>query len=448
MSEENWEIKAEEAEESKIGFEVTVPEPEVEKVREKALQELQQEVEEPGFRKGKVPAGIIENKYSAQLLHSMAEKLVPIACTELYQRENLRPVASPEIKDFKFEDGFYLKGAVEVLPEPEVEPADYIGLELESSSWEVEEEAVEEQLEKIRKQASVMKPVEITRPVADGDFVKADIKGFDKNNTPIPGTSEEGVTLEVGGDSTGILADIGEGLIGAQVGENRRVPATFNEEMIDENLAGQEVFFEVDVREIKVQEVPELDNPDFLDERGFESVEEFREKVRNNLAEVSEDNRKQELVNQVYANLLEKIDFEIPEKMLQSEQEDILEKFKQQLQMRGQSLDDYLAHSDHSREELLEDMRPEAERRIKVTLITQAIAESEEIELSDEEFSEYLEDWLGQANLNMSVEEFLEQFEGEKVIGNIKYEGRQQKVLDYLIDQAEVKEKQEENGET
>ncbi len=447
MTEEDWQINVEEPENSKVQFEVTVPPGTVEEAKQAAVNDLQEEIEEPGFRQGSVPPGMIENKYKPQLQHNMAQRLVPHACREVYRREDLRPVADPQILDFNFDEGFYLKVEVEVQPELELEESDYTGLELETRDWSVTDEDVEEKLEDLTGEASQFKPIPITRPVQEGDFVKVDLQGFDNSNQPIPGSSEEDTILEVGAETSDLMNDVSEGIIGANVGETCRVRVKFPDDFIDDNLAGEDVWFEVDVKEIQEQESPELTDDDFLEKMGADSLEDLRDNVRERLEDMAEDNRRQTLANQVYDQLLENVSLEIPEGMLENEKEHMVEQFENQLSSQGQTLEDYLERENMSREEMLEQVEPEARRRIKLTLSFQAIAQKEEIEITDEEFQEYLDDWLAEMDIQMDRDEFMEQYGGEELVNNLRHQQRDEKVLDYLIEKAEVKIEEPESAE-
>jgi len=448
LAEEDWQINVEETGSSRIEFEVTVPPETVEEAKQAAINELQSKVEEPGFRKGSVPPGMIENKYKPQLQHNMAQRLVPHACREVYRREELRPVADPQILDFNFDEGFYLKAEVELQPELELEESDYTGLELEDRDWTVTDEDVEEKLDALKDQASQLKPIPITRPVKEGDFVKVDLQGFDDSNQPVPGSAEEDTILEIGSESNELMNDISEGVIGANVGETCRVRVKFPEDFLDDNLAGEDVWFEVNVKEIQEQDSPELADEDFLEQMGAESVEDLKSNVRERLENMAEDNRRQTLANQVYDHLLENVSLEIPEGMLQNEKEHMLNQFENQLSSQGQTLDDYLEREDMSKDEMLDQLEPEARRRIKLTLSFQAIAKKEEIEISDEEFQEYLNDWLNDMNIQMDRDEFLEQYGGEELVSNLRHQQRDEKVLDYLIEKAEVKIEEPESEES
>lgn len=441
MSEEECEVQIEELEGSQVEFEVTVPEGRVSEVRQEVMEDLKDEVDEPGFRQGNVPDGIIEKKYGPQLKQSVAERLLPVACRQAYRQGELEPVAEPQVKDFDLEDEFYVKAEVDVQPEVNVEPEDYQDMELTTKDWSVTKEDVDDELEELRTKGGQLQPIPITRPVEDGDYVKVDLQGYDENNNPIPGTGEDGSVLEIGSET--FLPEVEEGLIGAQIGENRRIQASFPEDFIDDDLAGESVWFEAEVQEIQEQQAPDLEDEEFLEERGVDSVEQLREKIRGNLLDVAEDNRQQALSNQVYENLLEKVKLEIPEQMLENEKEHILENFEKRLETQGQSLDDYLKKQGQKREDMLEEVEPEAKRRIKLTLIFQAIADEEDIEVTEEEFNEYLASWLEGMDAELSPEEFLEQNDDESTVRNLRYQKRDEKVLDYLIEQADVKIEEE-----
>ncbi len=434
MDTKKWEIEVEEDEDCIVNFSVRIPEDEVDTAREQAIAEVKQEVEEPGFRQGKVPDKIIKKKYEPQLNQKVLEKLVPEACRTVYRENKLNPVAEPQLTDVDLDGELNFSARVEVRPEVEISPELYEDISIEIDDYEVTDEELEDKIDDYLSGQTEMKPIPITRPVQEGDFVKVDMVGFSKEGEEIPGSREEDAVIEVGAGH--YPEDLEEGLIEGKVGEERNIQATFPEDFIDDNLAGEKVQFRVQLKEIQEEQRPSLEDEDVLKQLGADSSEDFRDQLREQMEQMADQNRQQEIRNEIYRTLLEGVEFKVPQSLMEREKEHMLKNYKQQLSQQDMNFEDWLKQQGKTEEELMEEMEEEAERRIRLTLTLEAIATEEEIEVTEEDFEKHLEEMSGQ--YGMEPEQLSEQI-NERMKNSMKIQLREDKVLDYLVDLAEIK---------
>lgn len=434
MSDDDWTIEVDKDSDGEVTFSVDVPPEDVEGKRKQAINELKQQVEVSGFRKGKVPDSIIEKQRPQQVQQALLEKIVPDACQRVYEEHDLNPIKRPEIEDFDFDDGFHMEASVVVKPTVDLSGEEYKDLTLEKENQDVSEEDIEERIDQMRSQQASLEPVPIARPVDEGDFVEIEFQAYDQQGNPVEGTAADDQVIEIGSER--FLPEIEEGLIGAEEGENRRIDATFPEDFVDDELAGSTLEFAVTVNEIKEERKPEADSEEFLEAMDVDSLEELREQVRDRMLEVDEQQQREQLSEQAYDQLLEEYDMTIPESLIDDEVETILDDYRRQVEAQDREFEEFLEEQDKSLEEFKEESRPEAERRIKLTLLFQAIAEREDVEVSEEDFEEHLEDLASQTGMDPSEMDDLPDEQKQ----SLRFQLRDDKVLDLLIDEADVEE--------
>lgn len=433
MNPDSWEIECEREEGNKVTFSVSIPSDDVDEQRKQAMNELKQKVDEPGFRQGKVPDSIIEKKYEPQLKQAVLEKLVPIACQNTYQRHDIQPIAEPSIEDFDLDDDFYMEATVEEQPSVDVDEEDYLDIPVEKTERETDEDAVDDHIDRMLEDAASLEATDEDRPVETGDFVKINFRGLDEDGNVVEGTEAEGTAVEVGSER--FLPEIEQAIEGEEVGAELETEASFPDDFVDDNLAGETLTFEVEIIEIQEQQKPDPDDEEFLEEMGADSLEDLKDKVREQLDAAGDQEAEEELADQVYDHLIETVDLEVPESLLEREIDNIIQQQKQQLEQQGREFEDYLEEQGQTEEEMREMAADEAERRIKLTLIFQAIADQEDISVTDEEFENHLAQMAAQYGVD--VDELKQQFP-EQQLDNIRFELRDQNVLDYLIEQADV----------
>lgn len=437
---DDWDVEVSRGEDCTVEFTVEVPSGEVDRERKQVINELKQSVDVPGFRKGKVPDSLIEKQYGDRVRQGLVQRLIPRICRTVYEEHDIQPVENPRIEDVQLNGTLRLEVSVHERPRLDVSRDDYTGIPLEPLEDETGEEAVEEQLEQLRSSQASLEPVPIARPVEDGDFVKIDFQGHEKSGEPVDAAAGQDQVIEVG--SGRFLDEIEDGLVGASEGETRRIEASFPDDFVDDSLAGSTLDFEVTVQEIQEERKPDVDDEEFLDEMGVDSPEELRDTIRDQLQEAQQQASDRQRTGAVYDHLLETYDFTLPDSLLEQETDSIVEDYEQQVESRGRDFETFLDEQDLTREEMREDAREEAERRLRLTFILQSIAENEEIELSDEEFRDRLEEKM-QGALDP---EDLERLPDEQK-QSLRHQMRDDKVLEFLVEHADIRDESDEEDD-
>lgn len=412
-------------------LQVTVPAEEVDKALDKAFKKVVKSINVPGFRKGKVPRAIFEQRFGVEALYQDAvDILLPQAYSNAVVEAGINPVDQPEIEVTQIEKGKELKFNATVIVEPEVELGDYKGLELAKQETELTEEELEETV-KQRLEAMADMVVKEDGQVEEGDTVNLDFDGY-VDGEQFEGGQADGYDLEIG--SGMFIPGFEEQLVGLKVGEEKDVEVTFPEEYHAEELAGQPATFKTKINEIKTKEVPELDD-ELANELDSEAntVDEYKANLRKQLEESkqteAENLQKEEAITLATDNA--KID--VPEAMVKTEQDRMLQEFAQRIQQQGLDLETYYQISGQSEEDLRNQMSEDAEQRVKTNLTLSAIADKEDIQVSDEDIDNELETMSKQ--FNISVEDI------KKTLGNtdiVKNDVRIKKVIDLLVKEAKL----------
>lgn len=412
-------------------LQVTVPAEEVDKALDKAFKKVVKSINVPGFRKGKVPRAIFEQRFGVEALYQDAvDILLPQAYSNAVVEAGINPVDQPEIEVTQIEKGKELKFNATVTVEPEVELGDYKGLEIAKQERELTDEELEETV-KQRLEAMADMVVKEDGQVEEGDTVNLDFDGY-VDGEQFEGGQADGYDLEIG--SGMFIPGFEEQLVGLKVGEEKDVEVTFPEEYHAEELAGQPATFKTKINEIKTKEVPELDD-ELANELDSEAntVDEYKANLRKQLEESkqteAENLQKEEAITLATDNA--KID--IPEAMVKTEQDRMLQEFAQRIQQQGLDLETYYQISGQSEEDLRNQMSEDAEQRVKTNLTLSAIADKEDIQVSDEDIDNELETMSKQ--FNISVEDI------KKTLGNtdiVKNDVRIKKVIDLLVKEAKL----------
>ena len=419
---------------------VTVPAEKVNKALDKAFKKVVKQINVPGFRKGKVPRPIFEQRFGVEALYQDAvDILLPEAYGEAIEETGIKPVDQPEVNVTQIEKGKDFEFEATVTVEPEVELGDYKGLEIEKQETELTDEELQESIDHSLSHLADM-VVKEDGVVENGDTVNIDFSGS-VDGEAFEGGQAEKYDLEIGSGS--FIPGFEEQLEGLKTGEEKDVVVTFPEEYHAEELAGKEATFKTKINEIKFKEVPELDD-EIANELDSEanSVDEYKENLRKRLAEQKETNaenvEKEEAINKATENA--KID--IPQAMINTELDRMVQEFAQRIQQQGLDLQTYFQISGQDESQMREQMKGDAEQRVKTNLTLIAIADAENIEVSEEDIDKELEKMSSQFNL--SVEDI------KNTLGNtdiIKNDVRIQKVIDLLRDNAKLVEAKSEDKE-
>lgn len=342
----------------------------------------------PGFRKGKVPRQIIEMNYGAEIFYEEAINIIlPEAYNNAVVELGLEPVDQPEVDIEEIEKGKSILVKVEVAVKPEVTLGDYKSIEIEKIEYNVTDEHVEDELKSVQEMnARIIDAGD--RPVETGDILTIDYAGF-VGEEQFEGGTAENQQLEIG--SGRFIPGFEEQLVGKNKGEEVEVNVTFPEEYHAENLKGKEATFKVTIHEIKVKELPELDDEFAKDVSEFDTLEEYKASIREKLEKEFKDKEEIENENNLIEKVIESCELDIPEAMIDSQLENELGEFDYRMRMQGLNLEQYLQITGSTEENLKDQLRPMAAKRVKGDLVLEAIAKAENIEVSEEDIDKELE---------------------------------------------------------
>ena len=384
----------------------------------------------PGFRKGKAPRNIIEKMYGKEVFfEDGANEIVGELYEKAAKESGLDIVSQPSIEAVTLEAGKPFVFSAEIAVKPEVTLGEYKGIEVEKTEVYVTDDDVNEEIDKTRKQNSRTVTVE-DRPVADGDTAIIDFEGF-VDGVAFAGGKGENYSLVIGSHS--FIDTFEEQLIGKNIGEEVEVNVTFPEDYHAEELKGKPAMFKVTVKEIKVEELPELDDEFASEVSDFETLAEYKEDVAKTIREIKETEAKNAKEDKVMNKIVENAAMDIPEAMINTQVRQMTEEFAQRLQMQGLSMEQYMQFTGLTPAKILEEMKPQALTRIKSRLVLEAVAKAENITISDEEVEKELADMA--ANYKMELDKFKE-IMGEEEIEAMKRDLEVQKAVKLVVDSA------------
>ncbi len=412
---------------------VEVPASEFDQALDQAFKKVVKDVQVPGFRKGKVPRKLFEQRFGVESLYQDALDIVlPQAYSNAVEETGIEPVDRPEVDVKQIEKGEDLVFTAEVTVKPEVNLGEYKGLEVEEQSTEVTEEDVQNELKQLQeKQAELV--VKEDGEVEDGDTVVMDFEGF-VDGEAFEGGQAENYSLEVGSGS--FIPGFEEQLVGKKAGEETEVTVTFPEEYHAEDLAGKEATFKVTIHEIKGKEFPELDDEFAKDvDEEVESLDELTKKTRERLEEQKKTDAENQKRDTLVTKASENAEVEIPESMVDTELDRMVQEFEQRLQMQGMTKDMYFQFTGQDEDALREQMKEDAGKRVKTNLTLEAIAEAEDVNVADEDVNAELENMASMYQTDVAQ---LTQMLG----GNtdmIKEDLKVRKAIDVLVENSKTK---------
>ena len=338
----------------------------------------------PGFRKGKVPMAMVKKFYGVEAFYDDA---VNFAIDESYpaalSEENIRPVDYPQVDIVELGEGKELVYTATVTTYPEIELGEYKGLDIKKAVYEVEEGEIEKQITEMQEKNA---RVEVKKEgnVAKGDIAVIDFKGY-IDGVPFDGGEGSDYSLEIGSGT--FIDNFEDQLIGLAVGEKKEVNVSFPEGYGKEELNGKPAMFEVEIKSIKVKELPELDDEFAKDVSAVDSFEELKENLKNTLVKNNEEKAEREFEEAVITAVIENSKMDIPEVMVSKEIDDMMKDLEGRLKYQGLSLDQYMEFTGNTTEKMREFMKENAERKVKADLVLEAVSKAEEIKATEEELN-------------------------------------------------------------
>ena len=375
-------VKVETLEKNMAKLVIEVPAEELEKALQAAYNKNKKNISVPGFRKGKVPRQMVEKMYGPGFFYEdAANMLIPVEYEKAAAECGLELVSRPVIDIEQIEKGKAFIFTAEVAVKPEVTLGDYKGLEVAKADVEVSEEELSAELEKEREKNARTISVE-DRAVVNGDMIMLDFEGF-VGGVAFDGGKGENYPLTIG--SGAFIPGFEEQLVGAELGKELEVNVTFPAEYQAPELAGKEAVFKCTVNEIKVKELPEADDDFAQDVSKFDTMAEFREDLKAKLAETKAAAAKRAKEDAVIEKIIENAQMDIPEGMIDLQARQLVDEFAQRIQAQGLSFEQYLQFTGMNLDGAIEQMKPQAVKRIQSRLVLEAVVKAENIEITEDD---------------------------------------------------------------
>ncbi|MDE7021875.1 MAG: trigger factor [Lachnospiraceae bacterium] len=426
-------LQVEKLEKNMAKLTIEVGADELDKAIESAYQKQKGKISIPGFRKGKVPRQVVEKMYGKEVFYEDAANiLIPDAYEKALDECEEDIVSSPKIDVTQIEAGKPFIFTAEVALKPEVKLGKYKGVKVEKADVVVTDEEVDEVIEKERENNARNIAVE-DRAVKDGDMTVIDFEGF-VDGEAFDGGKGENYPLTIG--SGAFIPGFEEQLVGSEIGKEVEVNVTFPEDYHAENLKGKAAVFKCTVKEIKEKELPELDDEFASEVSEFETLTEYKEDVKKNLEEKKMKEAKENKEREAVEAVVDLSEMDIPEAMVETQQRQMVDEFAQRITMQGLSMEQYFQFTGTSYQQMLENVKPQAEKRIQSRLVLEAIAEAENIEVTDEDFEKEIETMAEVYQMDASkVKEML----GEKEMKNIRQDLAVKKAAEFVVENAKEK---------
>ncbi|MCI9136418.1 MAG: trigger factor [Lachnospiraceae bacterium] len=424
-------VQVENLEKNMAKLTVEVSAEELEKAIQNAYTKQKSKISLPGFRKGKVPRHMIEKMYGVEIFYEDAvNELVSQEYPKAAEESGLEIVSSPSIGVEQLEKGKNFIFTAEVAVKPEVTLGKYTGVQVEKVEVAVTEEEVAAEIERERENNARMITVE-GRAVADGDTAVIDYEGF-VDGEAFEGGKGENHSLVIGSHS--FIDTFEEQLIGKNTGDDVEVNVTFPEDYHAPELSGKAAVFQVKINEIKTKELPELDDEFAQDVSEFDTLAEYKESVEKKLTERKENEAKRKKEDEAIQKVIEDSQMEIPDAMVDTQTRSMVDDFANRIAQQGLGMEQYMQFTGSTIEQLMEQMKPDALKRIQSSLVLEAVAEAEKIEISDEDVD---------AEINTMAEMYgmeadkLKEYMGEGEKESMKKDLAIQKAVDFIMEHVE-----------
>lgn len=401
----------------------------VAKALDKAFNKVVKNANVPGFRKGKVPRPIFESRFGVESLYQDAiDILLPEAYGEAVEQTDIFPVDRPEVDIEQFAKGQSFKFKAKVTVKPEVTLGQYKGVEVPAQKAEVTDEELDAELKRLQERHAELVVVE-EEPAVNGDIAVIDFEGF-VDGEAFEGGKAERHSLELGSNS--FIPGFEEQVVGMATGDFKDVEVTFPETYHAENLAGKPAVFKVKLHEIKRKQLPELDDEFAKDVSEFETLAEYKEDLKKQLESRKAEELKGVKENAVVEAAAANAEVEIPQAMIDSEVQNMVRDFDMRLRQQGMNMDMFLSFSGQTQDDLREQMKSDAEKRVLNNLVLEVIAKSENIEVSDEEFEAELVKMA--ESYRRSAEEIRNILASNGSLDSLKEEIMLRKTIEFLVE--------------
>ena len=426
-------VQVEKLEKNMAKLTIEVSAAEFEKALEDAFLKNKNKISVPGFRKGKVPRQMVEKMYGPEIFYEdAANALIPDAYSKALDECEEDIVSSPEIDVTQIEKGKSFIFTATVALKPEVKLGKYKGVKVEAAEVTVTDEEVDAKIEKERENNA--RTIEVTdRPVKDGDMTVLDFEGF-VDGVAFDGGKGENYPLTIG--SGAFIPGFEEQLVGAEIGKEVEVNVTFPEDYQAEELKGKAAVFKCTIKEIKEKELPALDDEFASEVSEFDTLEEYKKDVKETLAIEKEKAAREAKEAAVIDAIIADSDMDIPEAMVTTQQKQMIDEFAQRMQMQGLSMEQYFQFTGATLDKMMEQVKPQAETRIKSRLVLEAVAAKEGIEATEEDYEEEIKTM---AEVYQMEPDKIKEMLPEKSVKGIKEDIAVKKAAELVVNNAKAK---------
>lgn len=412
-------VEVKEQEGCRRTLEVELPAEQARQQREEVVSELRKQVAMPGFRKGKAPRELVEQRHKDQIKNEFYQKAVGLAYRQALLETKLRPVTNPNFEDIRYIEGGPLKfkATIEVMPAIDIDLGSLDGLEIIGETYEIGDAEVASELEKIQGSQATFNTVD--RESSPGDYLVIDYQKIDPETGEPTGEKNKDFALELG--SSSLLPEFAEALSGAKAGESKTVDVHYPDDFANKELAGQKVSYMVEIKEIKEKLLPDLDDKFARRVSEYATMDQLKARILDNLKAEEAVASRRRLEEKLIDGLLAKYQFDAPEGLVDSLGTQFVDSMTQGAEL-----------AEEEKKDLRERYRPQVVRRVKRDLLVDLIAEREGIEVSDREVGLEIRKMKETGELRPAVDE-------EELAGRVKDRIRAKKTLDMLMDKADVK---------
>ena len=438
-------VQVENLDKNMVKLTIEVPAEELEKAIEAAYKKQKNQISVPGFRKGKVPRVMIEKMYGVGVFYEdAANTLMQQNYPSAVDESGVDIVSRPTVDVVQIEKGKPFIFTAEVAVKPEVTLGKYMGVTVTKIDTSVSEDEVNEALEQQRNNNA--RTISVTdRPVAVGDTAVIDFEGF-VDGVAFEGGKGENHPLEIGSHT--FIDTFEDQLVGKNAGDEVEVNVTFPEQYQAADLAGKPATFKVKINEIKTKELPELDDEFAQDVSEFDTLAEYKESLKKNLEEKKENEAKRTKEDEAVQKIIDKSKMDIPEAMIDTQCETMIEEFAQRIAQSGLSMDQYLQFSGLTVDDLKEQVRPEALSRIQASLVLEQIAKDENIEVSDEDVNAEIEKMAASYGMEADkLKEYMGDAEKDSMKKDLTINKAVELVMSNVKERAKAKSKKEKEAE-
>jgi len=430
-------INIEKKENSEVNLKVEFPEKRVEEELYQAFRKLVKNVEIPGFRKGKIPRKIFERRFGEEeSREEVIKKLYPEVYREIVNEYKLLPLIEPEIKILQFSRHKPLILEVNLITKPEVKLDKYKGIKVKREKIKISNSEIEEALKNLQKQSITYVPVERERGIEEGDGVVIDWQAFYKKEKKSFTKEGKGEFFKVG--SSAFPLSFSQGLIGLKIGERKKIDISFPSSYPQKEFAGEKVSFDINIREIKEEKIPQIDD-EFAKDLQFDNLKALKNHIKESLMEIRENERRKSIEEEIIKKVVDSAQINLSPSLIERKKEEKIKELKLKLKNQKYSLEEYIKQEKMTEEKFEEKIKLNVEKELKTFFTLEAIAEKEGVETKEEEIEEKIRTFIKGEKTEEKVKKIKENLAKQGDLKLLKGQIKQKKTIDFLYNQADIK---------